>query len=230
LTDSDKAVHAEFVNKTQHRLPRQICPARGLPAAPRHAVFRPAASSVEADQVWLRPVVEDDMAGLATMLAGLSPDSSYRRFLVGVTTPPPGLLNALVLSRADGAAWLAVAGDQVVAHASWAFEPGTPIAELAAVTADAWQGRGLGTRLLDAVAAEAVQAGASALRLYVLADSRRLVARIGRDWPDATPQRDGPLLVYTIPVAMATADLRLRRSPAAKTFAVPGASTWWDDR
>jgi GNAT superfamily N-acetyltransferase len=139
------------------------------------------------------------------MLVGLSSDSRYRRFLSGVGTPPAGLLKAMVRSGEDGAAWLAVAEERVVAHAGWGIEPGAPgrIAELAVVTADAWQGQGLGARLLAVVAANAMQAGATALRLYVLADNRRLIDRLHRAWPDTQPPRDGALLVYTIPATMA---------------------------
>lgn len=155
----------------------------------------------QARQVRLRPAGAEDHAKLAAMLAGLSSDSRYRRFVGGAGVPHAGLLKTLVRAGDDGAAWLAVAGDEVVAHAGWAIEPGAPdrVAELAVVTTDAWQGRGLGTRLLAVVAADAARAGATALRLYVLADNRRLVARIGREWPDTKPRRDGTLLVYTVP-------------------------------
>jgi GNAT superfamily N-acetyltransferase len=169
----------------------------------QNPLWRPPPPTSPAGVLRLRPAAEGDHAGLTTMLVGLSPDSAYHRFLGGVGTPPRGMVKALVRSGVDGAAWLALAGDVVVAHASWAFEPGTraEIAELAAVTADAWQGRGLGRRLLAAAATDAVRAGATALRLYVLAGNRRLLARIGREWPDITPQRDGTLVIYTISAA-----------------------------
>jgi GNAT superfamily N-acetyltransferase len=194
------------VNQTQRAvLPRARTP-HDFMAAQEHWAGRLARrENVDwVGQVRLRPAVEADQAKLAAMLAGLSPDSRYRRFLTGVGTPPAALLKALVRSGEDGASWLAVAQKYVVAHASWGIEPGAPdrIAELAVVTADAWQGRGLGIRLLAAVAANAMQAGATALRLYVLADNRRLIARLHRQWPDTTPRRDGTLLIYTIPATM----------------------------
>ena len=141
------------------------------------------------------------------MLAGLSAQSFYQRFLSGGGELSARLRAQLVHTTAERGAWLAVAddvaGETVVGHACWVFEPGTPadrpVAELAAVVADAWQGRGLGRRLLAAVARDATEAGAATVHIYLLADNRRLLARIGREWPDVRPRRDGPLVVYTVP-------------------------------
>jgi len=141
------------------------------------------------------------------MLAGLSPQSFYQRFLSGGGELSARLRAQLVHATGERGAWLAVAGhvsgETVVGHACWVFEPGTaadrPVAELAAVVADGWQGRGLGGRLLAAVARDATDAGAAAVQMYLLADNRRLLARIGREWPDVRPQRDGTLVVYRVP-------------------------------
>jgi GNAT superfamily N-acetyltransferase len=140
------------------------------------------------------------------MLAGLSAQSFYQRFLSGGELSVR-LCAQLVHTTAERGAWLAVAGDAagetVVGHACWVFEPRTPpdrpVAELAAVVADGWQGRGLGGRLLAAVARDAADAGATAVHMYLLAENRRLLARIGREWPDVRPRRDGPLVVYRVP-------------------------------
>jgi hypothetical protein len=35
--------------------------------------------------------------------------------------------------------------------------------------------------------------------MYLLANNRRLLARIGREWPDVRPRRDGTLVVYSVP-------------------------------
>jgi GNAT superfamily N-acetyltransferase len=163
----------------------------------------------------LRPACPGDEAGLAAMLAGLSPQSFYQRFLSGGGELSARLRAQLVHATAERGAWLAVAGDvsgdvsghvsgeSVVGHACWVFEPGTPadrpVAELAAVVADGWQGRGLGARLLAAVARDATDAGADAVQMYLLANNRRLLARIGREWPDVRPRRDGTLVVYQVP-------------------------------
>jgi GNAT superfamily N-acetyltransferase len=154
----------------------------------------------------LRRAHPGDEAGLAAMLAGLSAQTFYQRFLSG------GELSARLRAQlfhapAERGAWLAVAdgvaGETVVGHACWVFEPGVPadrpVAELAAVVADGWQGRGLGSRLLAAVARDATGAGAAAVHMYLLAENRRLLARIGREWPGVRPRRDGPLVVYRVP-------------------------------
>lgn len=141
------------------------------------------------------------------MLSDLSAQSYYQRFLTGGGELPARLRAQLVHATAERGAWLAVAddvaGETVIGHACWVFEQGAPtarpVAELAAVVADFWQGRGLGSRLLAAVARDAIDAGAAAVHLYLLADNRRLLARIGREWPDVRPRRDGPLVVYRVP-------------------------------
>jgi GNAT superfamily N-acetyltransferase len=155
----------------------------------------------------LRPARPGDEAGLAAMLADLSPQSFYQRFLSGGGELSARLRAQLVHATTERGAWLAVAddvsGESVVGHACWVFEPRTPadrpVAELAAVVADGWQGRGLGARLLAAVARDATDAGAAAVQMYLLANNRRLLARIGREWPDVRPRRDGTLVVYRVP-------------------------------
>ncbi len=156
----------------------------------------------------LRRADATDAVGLAAMLTDLSPQSAYRRFMGGRRVPLPRVLTQLVQAADDRGAWLGLAGDVVVAHGCWAFEPHStgypadelPVAELGVVVADDWQDRGLGTRLLSLVTGDAIRAGAGSVRLNILAENRRLVARVARDWPGTIPQRDGVLLTYTIPV------------------------------
>jgi GNAT superfamily N-acetyltransferase len=151
----------------------------------------------------VRPADRTDALRLATMLSELSGQSFYQRFLTGPGLLSPRLCRLLVASTPGSGAVVATSGARLVAHACWAFEPQTeasgPVAEVAVVTADAWQGRGLGTRLLTAVARDAVDAGARTATMYVLADNRRVRARLARRWPDVAPAHDGVLVVYRVP-------------------------------
>jgi GNAT superfamily N-acetyltransferase len=164
----------------------------------------PAELRVPAD-VRLRRTCADDTAGLTAMLAGLSPASSFFRFLTGMRRPSDRLVARLLHRDSTHGAWLAVVGEAPVGHVMWALADDA--VELGAVVTDAWQRRGIGRWLLQAALAEAAVAGAVAVKLDVHLENRPVVAMLRRAMPDALVTRDAELLTFRAPM---TAAMRTR--------------------
>src|SRR3954467_14826565 len=101
----------------------------------------------------IRPITPDDRDALAAGVAGLSPESRYRRFFAPVSELSERDLDYLTrVDHHDHEALLAVdaaTGDGVGGARGVRAGPGVP--EPPIVVADDWHGRGVGTRLLDAL-------------------------------------------------------------------------------
>ena len=139
----------------------------------------------------LRVIRADDEARLERLFYRLSPESVYRRFFTLYTTPPAGALHKLaVLDHDTRDALVAVVDDEIVGVARYAaVAPGA--AEIAVLVEDAWQGRGLGRRLLACVAALARLHGYPELRATVLAENRGAIAMLRAVFPDGEWTPDG---------------------------------------
>jgi GNAT superfamily N-acetyltransferase len=114
---------------------------------------------------YVRPIVPSDGAALVAALEDLAPDSRMRRFLYDKTSLSGRELARL--SNPDGfdhiAYGLAVdlEGEFTPIAVARCFrdpEDGT-LAEIAVVTADAWQGKGAGAELMRSLSSAAYRAG-----------------------------------------------------------------------
>ncbi|HTE72308.1 MAG TPA: GNAT family N-acetyltransferase [Actinomycetes bacterium] len=161
----------------------------------------------------VRPAGPGDAAALHDLLAGLSPESGYRRFLVGVGAPSARMVAALLRRDPTHGAWVCTAGGRLVGHAIWGADDGA--AELGVVVTDAWQRRGVGRSLTAAAATEARAHGLSDVRMHVHARNRSLVRRLSTGATDAV-LADG-MVTVTRPLV----DLLGDPSPA------PGAVEPW---
>ncbi|MGI5129470.1 N-acetyltransferase family protein [Pseudonocardia sp. CA-107938] len=138
-----------------------------------------------------------------TVFAGLSVRSRYLRFHSPIPVLTPDLRR--VLLPIDGhrrlavAAWcgrvpLGIARVTVTA-------PGT--ADIAVAVVDAWQRRGLGRRLLAAVARLAERAGVTELQGAVLPDNVAMLGLVRREYPLALRHFDGDAVQLRIPIGSA---------------------------
>ncbi len=147
-----------------------------------------------------------DLEALEAFLLGLSPDTSYRRFLTGFgPRTPPGLARRLLQPGTTGGSLLAWQGGIVAGHGMWApirsvhdQEDVAPTAEIGVVVADAWQGCGIGSRLVDGLALEIARHGFPRVQAVISAENhvvRHMVARRARG---ADYARDGAEITVTV--------------------------------
>jgi len=131
--------------------------------------------------VTLRTMWPEDREMEADFVRALSPQSRRYRFHSGLRELTPDLLRrlteidypthfALIATVADGGA------ERQIGVARWAPSTDDPEgAEIAIVVADAWQDRGLGTRLMERLCDLAAEAGIPRLHANVLAENRRML-------------------------------------------------------
>jgi GNAT superfamily N-acetyltransferase len=174
-----------------------------LPAAagPDRAV-RPATGEVGSGAAApiLRCVCSGDVEDVRRFLAGLSVESSYRRFFTGIGRIPDRLVRRLIdVDHDRREAMVAVAGDDVVALADYALlAGGRDAAEFGVVVADDWQRRGLGPRLVTELLTLAGCRGVTTVRVHALAENARVQRLLHRRWPTARPTREDNLLIWDL--------------------------------
>lgn len=149
----------------------------------------------------LRIIRTSDAERLERLFYRLSPESVYRRFFTLYTTPPCGVMRKLVdLDHDSRDALVAVVDDEIVAVARYAAV-GPHEAEVAVVVEDAWQGLGLGPRLLTCVAALARVHGYTTLTATVLAENRPAIAMLRSVFPDGVWTPDGTEYEWRVALA-----------------------------
>ncbi len=130
------------------------------------------------EQLTIRPIEVGDVARLRRLFYRLSPWTVYLRFFSPVQRPSETLLHHLVeVDHTDREALAALDGDEIVAVARYDRDPAQPQrAEVAVLVEDAWQGLGLGHRLLRRLAGEALDHGIVTLTATVLGDNQRTMS------------------------------------------------------
>lgn len=136
----------------------------------------------DGSRVTIRPIEPDDRAALAAGFERLSPDARYRRFFGPMPKLSESTLTYLTrVDHHDHEALVAVdeaSGDGV--GVARYVRTGPDVAEPAIVVADDWQGRGVGRRLLDALADRAREEGIRHFDAPVLAANREAIAVLER--------------------------------------------------
>lgn len=110
----------------------------------------------DGEKLTLRHIVPTDVAKEQAFVRGLSPESSYLRFhstindlnkkeLKELTEPDSRNEVAMVVLRGGET------GEEEIGAARYVIDPDRANCEFAIVVADAWQKRGIGTRLMNAL-------------------------------------------------------------------------------
>lgn len=124
----------------------------------------------------LRPIRPDDAAGLRDLHARLSPETIYRRFFSPRRELSDEEVDHLVrVDYRDRLALVVVLEGTLVAVARYDRVPKSADAEVAFVVEDRHQGRGIGTILLEHLAAAAVWRGIRRFVADALADNRAML-------------------------------------------------------
>ncbi|HUO37917.1 MAG TPA: GNAT family N-acetyltransferase [Mycobacterium sp.] len=144
-------------------------------------------------ELLLRPVLPGDAERIANGPVWFSPDTLYRRFLSTRTLSPPLLKYLTEVDYVDHFVWVVTDGidGPVIADARFVRDHNDPaLAEIAFTVADAYQGRGIGTLLADALAVAARLDGVTRFVATVLADNapaRALLERLNVHWEPEGP-------------------------------------------
>jgi RimJ/RimL family protein N-acetyltransferase len=127
--------------------------------------------------VRLRPIRPQDEVALTALYNRLSPETAYQRFFAVMRRLPPDW--AHILANVDYDRRMAIvavdAAGVLIGVARYAHDAASDSAEIALVVQDAWQGRGLGTILLDELLRYAGEHGITRFRAYILADNHRML-------------------------------------------------------
>lgn len=135
---------------------------------------------------WIREVRPDDDVAVGRFVLELSPSSRYFRFMMGMrelsedalhrfTRPIPGREAVLVATPGTSLG-------RIIGLAQFVMDDDGENGEFALVVADAWQRKGLGTRMLTELGMHAARHGITHIHADVLADNhamRRLAEKTG---------------------------------------------------
>ena len=148
--------------------------AEDWPDAPRH--WEADVVAADGGIVHLRPIRPSDADALVTFHAGLSQRTRYLRYFSAYPRiPPKDLYRFTHVDHRDRVAFVAELAGQIIAVGRYEREPGTDEAEVAFVVADAHQGRGIGSVLLEHLAAAARERGLRRFKAIVLAENDAMI-------------------------------------------------------
>jgi RimJ/RimL family protein N-acetyltransferase len=144
------------------------------------AAARAPGSVPSVEGIAIRPISGADREALAASFERLSPQSRYLRFFSPVSRLTEAQLGYLTeIDHHDHEALVAVeqASDRIVGVARYVRTEGD-VAEPAVVVGDDWQGRGIGSELLDVLSARARAEGVHAFVAVVLAHNDAALAAL----------------------------------------------------
>ena len=125
--------------------------------------------------VTFRAAAETDVPALEQFFAGLSTDSLYKRFM-GLPRLDAARIRSQVAEGTDAVVLIAILADRIVALAGYYPERSLPHrAEVAFAIADALQGRGIATRLLERLAERARERDIRCFDAEVKSDNRKML-------------------------------------------------------
>lgn len=164
-------------------------------------------------ELMLRPVLPGDSERTVHGHIHFSGETLYRRFM-SARLPTPALMHYLSeVDYVDHFVWVVTDGTDPVADARFVRDESDPtLAEIAFTVADAYQGRGIGTFLFDALAIAARVDGVQRFSARMLSDNapmRAIMDRHGAAW-----QREDIGVITTVIEVPRRRDLTFRREVA----------------
>lgn len=132
----------------------------------------------------LRPIRPEDAQLIRQLIAGLSEESRYTRFMNRAETPSPAVLSRLANPdyQRDFAVLLHDDSNTPLATANYIADPDTTVCEFGISIADHLQGQGLGVSLMQILIEHARTQGYTGIRAEILADNhpmQKLALKLG---------------------------------------------------
>lgn len=171
-----------------------------VPAPPPH--WEADIVAADGGTVHLRPIRPEDAEGLTGLMDRSSDQTRYYRFFGPMKRLSDKDLHRFThVDHDNRVAFVILLGDQIVAVGRYDRYPDTDDAEVAFLVEDAHQGRGLGSVLLEHLAAAARERGITRFVAEVLAQNSRMV-RVFQDagYKSARSYEDG-VVHLTFPIA-----------------------------
>ncbi|GAB2456256.1 bifunctional acetate--CoA ligase family protein/GNAT family N-acetyltransferase [Jatrophihabitans fulvus] len=151
-----------------------MTPATDLPEPPAH--WQADVVVADGGTVHLRPIVPSDAEALVAFHGGLSQRTRYLRYFSAYPRIPERDLQRFVtVDHHDRVAFVAELGGEIIAVGRYERHAGTDDAEVAFVVADAHQGRGIGSVLLEHLAAAGREVGLRRFQAVVLAENTNMI-------------------------------------------------------
>jgi RimJ/RimL family protein N-acetyltransferase len=130
---------------------------------------------LDGSAIELRPVVAADEQAIEDLLSGLSLRSRVFRFFGAGASPHLAAHHAIEVAGRASYGVVAVTDDgQLVGHAMYALRRPDSV-EVGLEVADAWQGRGIGTAMLAALAQTAADNGFESIEAVVMPENHRML-------------------------------------------------------
>ena len=156
-----------------------------LAILPYPARFRQTWPSPGGGEYTIRPIRPDDAQMLQDLVQSLSPESRYFRFISSMAQLPPSMLARFTLIDYDREMALVALGsertvqadgsvletEQIAGVSRYVINPDQTSCEFALVVADAFSGRGIGTRLMLGIMDVARERGLSQIEGLVLVNN-----------------------------------------------------------
>jgi acyl-CoA synthetase (NDP forming)/RimJ/RimL family protein N-acetyltransferase len=144
------------------------------PAPPPH--WEADIVAADGGTVHLRPICPEDAEGINGLMDRSSDQTRYYRFFGPMKRLSEKDLHRFThVDHVDRVAFVVLLGDQIIGVGRFDRYPGTDDAEVAFLVEDAHQGRGLGSVLLEHLAAAARERGIKRFVAEVLAQNSRMV-------------------------------------------------------
>ncbi|RBY90566.1 GNAT family N-acetyltransferase [Blastococcus sp. TF02A-26] len=153
---------------------QQSAPESPEPQPPAH--WEADIVAADGGTVHLRPICPDDAEGLTGLMERSSDQTRYYRFFGPMKRLSEKDLRRFThVDHDNRVAFVLLLGDQLIGVGRYDRYPGTDDAEVAFLIEDAHQGRGLGSVLLEHLAAAALERGIKQFVAEVLAQNNRMV-------------------------------------------------------
>src|SRR5918998_5291283 len=135
--------------------------------------------------VAIRVATTDDKEKLRRLFSRLSSQSIYRRFHLPHPRVPEQMLNIMLdVDHYDKESLLAVAEEEIIAHAMYVRLGASSDAEVAFVVEDRWQSKGVVKLLLSQIAEKARLRGVETFTGVVLGENRRVLGLLNAVFAD----------------------------------------------